>query len=76
MSRSDPGSALLICIQDAPQLPTLLAIALPQLPPPLPSLITNGFAYLKIGSVFLDDIAALLVGIGLFIWVAGWITDV
>ncbi|EPS99667.1 hypothetical protein FOMPIDRAFT_1080588, partial [Fomitopsis schrenkii] len=60
---------------DAPQLPTLLAFALPQLPPPLPSLITNGLAYLKIGSVFLDDIAALLVGIGLFIWVAGWIAD-
>ena len=57
-------------------MPTLLAIALPHLPPPLPSLINNGFAYLKIGSVFLDDIAALLVGIGLFIWIAGWIADV
>lgn len=76
MSRNDARSPSFIFIQDAPQLPTLLAIALPQLPPPLPSLITNGVAYLKIGSVFLDDIAALVVGIGLFIWVAGWIADV
>ncbi|TFY63463.1 hypothetical protein EVJ58_g3236 [Rhodofomes roseus] len=58
---------------DAPQLPMLLALALPHLPPPFPSIITNGLAYLKIGSVFLDDIAGLLVGIGLFIWIAALI---
>ncbi|OSX67952.1 hypothetical protein POSPLADRAFT_1043129 [Postia placenta MAD-698-R-SB12] len=45
---------------DVPQPPMLLALALPHLPPPLPSLVTNGLAYLKIGSVFLDDIAGLL----------------
>lgn len=60
-------------LQDTPQLPMLLALALPHLPPPIPSLTTNGLAYLKIGSVFLDDIAGLLVGIGLMIWVASWL---
>ena len=51
----------------------LLAFALPHLPPPLPALITNGLKYLQIGGVFLDDISALLVGVGLLVWVAGWV---
>ena len=51
----------------------LLALALPHLPPPLPTLITNGMKYLQIGGVFLDDISALLVGIGLLVWVSGWV---
>ncbi|KZT68836.1 hypothetical protein DAEQUDRAFT_766033 [Daedalea quercina L-15889] len=60
---------------NTPQLPTLLALALPQLPPPLPSIVMNGLSYLQIGGTFLDDVAGLLVGIGLFIWIAGWLAD-
>ncbi|KAI0935601.1 hypothetical protein AcV5_003983 [Taiwanofungus camphoratus] len=59
---------------DAPQPPMLLSLALPHLPPPIPSLITNGLMYLRIAGVFLDDIAGLLVGIGLLVWIAGWLT--
>ena len=51
----------------------LFAFALPHLPPPLPALITNGLKYMQIGGVFLDDISALLVGMGFFIWVACWV---
>ncbi|KAH9939035.1 uncharacterized protein BXZ73DRAFT_44092 [Epithele typhae] len=57
---------------DPVQPPMLLALALPVLPPPLPAVITNGLKYLQIGGVFLDDMSALLVGIGMLIWVATW----
>ncbi|PSS00609.1 hypothetical protein PHLCEN_2v4119 [Hermanssonia centrifuga] len=50
----------------------LVSLALPHLPPPLPSIILNVMKYLQIGSVFLDDIAALLFGVGLLVWLASW----
>ncbi|KAK7041789.1 hypothetical protein VNI00_009078 [Paramarasmius palmivorus] len=56
---------------DAPRLPTLLAMALPHIPPPFPSIIVNGLKYLQMGSILLDDLAILAVGTGLIIWVAG-----
>ncbi|KAI0717498.1 hypothetical protein C8T65DRAFT_640782 [Cerioporus squamosus] len=58
---------------DPIQPPMLLSLALPHLPPPLPAVITNGLKYLQIGGVFLDDISALVVGIGFLIWVANWV---
>ncbi|KAG6840519.1 hypothetical protein C0991_006192 [Blastosporella zonata] len=58
---------------DAVQPPTLLAIALPHLPPPLPSTIVNGMKYLQMGSLFLDDLAGLLVGLGFIVWFSGWL---
>ncbi|RDX51570.1 hypothetical protein OH76DRAFT_1435579 [Lentinus brumalis] len=58
---------------DPIQPPMLLALALPHLPPPLPAVITNGLKYLQIGGVFLDDISALIVGVGFLIWVANWV---
>ncbi|KAI0358872.1 hypothetical protein OH77DRAFT_1113012 [Trametes cingulata] len=58
---------------DPVQPPMLLALALPQLPSPLPAIITNGMKYLQIGGIFFDDISALLVGVGLLIWVATWV---
>lgn len=61
--------------QDPVQPPMLLALALPHLPPPLPSVILNGMKYLQIGSVFLDDIAILLFGIGLIVWIASWFVN-
>ncbi len=65
---------LRVCFsQDPIQPPMLLALALPHLPPPLPAVITNGLKYLQIGGVFLDDISALIVGVGFLIWVANWV---
>ncbi|KAI1790490.1 hypothetical protein LXA43DRAFT_507118 [Ganoderma leucocontextum] len=57
---------------DPIQPPMLLAFALPHLPPPLPTVITNGLKYLQIGGVLFDDLAALIVGIGFLVWVANW----
>ncbi|KAG6899339.1 hypothetical protein C0993_011127 [Termitomyces sp. T159_Od127] len=59
---------------DAVQPPTLLAFVLPHLPPPLPSVIMNGLKYLQMGSLFLDDLAGLLVGIGFVVMFSGWFT--
>jgi len=49
------------------QLPTLLAMALPHLPPTLSFVITNGLTYLRMLGSLLDDLAGLVVGVGLFI---------
>ncbi|KAJ7139348.1 hypothetical protein C8R44DRAFT_847394 [Mycena epipterygia] len=57
---------------DAFRPPTLLALALPHLPPPIPSVIVHSMKYLQMGSMFLDDLAAVVVGIGLVIWFATW----
>lgn len=58
--------------QDTVQPPTLLAILLPHLPPPLPSIVMNGLKYLQMGSLFLDDLAGLLVGMGFIVMFSGW----
>ncbi|CDO71732.1 hypothetical protein BN946_scf184920.g16 [Trametes cinnabarina] len=60
---------------DPVQPPMLLALALPSLPPPLPAIITNGMKYLQIGSVFFDDIAAVVFGLGLLVWAASWVSS-
>ncbi|KAF8898330.1 hypothetical protein BD779DRAFT_1483383 [Infundibulicybe gibba] len=52
--------------------PTMLGFILPHLPPPFPSLILNGLKYMQMGSLFLDDIATLVVGFGFIVLVAGW----
>ncbi|KAH7910017.1 hypothetical protein BJ138DRAFT_1173400 [Hygrophoropsis aurantiaca] len=51
--------------------PTLLALALPHLPPPFPSVILNGLRYLQLGGTFLDDLAAVVFGIGLMVFIGG-----
>ncbi|KAJ8088920.1 hypothetical protein PM082_014166 [Marasmius tenuissimus] len=56
---------------DTAQPPALLAMVLPQLPPPFPALIVNAFKYIQMGSILLDDIAILAVGTGFVIWIAG-----
>ncbi|KAF5382792.1 hypothetical protein D9757_007315 [Collybiopsis confluens] len=56
---------------DAVHPPMLVAMALPHLPPPFPSIIINGMKYLQLGSILLDDLAILAVGVGFFIWIAG-----
>ncbi|KAF9042123.1 hypothetical protein BJ165DRAFT_1349161 [Panaeolus papilionaceus] len=57
---------------NAVQPPTLLAFALPHLPPPIPSLIINSLKYMQMGSLFLDDLAILIVGVGFVVYLAGW----
>jgi hypothetical protein len=56
------------------QAPALLAFALPHLPPPFPSLITHGLRYFRMGGAFLDDLAAVVFGIGMVILIASWFT--
>ncbi|KAF9523651.1 hypothetical protein CPB83DRAFT_898597 [Crepidotus variabilis] len=58
---------------DAIALPSLFQLALPSLPPPFPSLIVNSLKYIKMGSMFLDDLSGLLVGLGFVIWMSGWV---
>ncbi|PPQ98967.1 hypothetical protein CVT24_003463 [Panaeolus cyanescens] len=57
---------------NAVQPPTLLALALPHLPPPIPSLIINSLKYVQMGSLFLDDLAVIVVGLGFLVYFAGW----
>ncbi|KAF9554780.1 hypothetical protein CPC08DRAFT_712650 [Agrocybe pediades] len=60
---------------DSVQPPTLLALALPHLPSPLPSLIINSMKYMQMGSLFLDDLSGLVVGIGFIIYFSGWLAQ-
>ncbi|KAN0101124.1 hypothetical protein V8E55_001108 [Tylopilus felleus] len=57
------------------QPPALLSLALPHLPPPFPSLIMNGLRYVRMGSAFLDDIAAVVFGIGMIVLITSWFAD-
>jgi len=59
---------------DAVQPPSIIALALPQLPPPFPSIIINFLKYLQMGSLFLDDLSGIVVGIGCIIYFSGWFT--
>jgi hypothetical protein len=52
---------------DTVQPPLLLSLALPHLPKPLPSIIMHGFGYMQLAGAILDDLAAAVVGVGLFI---------
>jgi GET complex subunit GET2 len=52
----------------------MLQLALPSLPPPVPSLVLNGFKYSQIVGVLFDDLAGVVVGIGFVVWVASLIT--
>jgi len=54
------------------QPPTLLALALPHLPSPFPSIITNGLRYIQMAGAILDDLSAVIFGIGVFVLIAGW----
>jgi len=59
---------------DSAQLPGLLNMALPMLPPPIPSVVRNGLRYAQIFTVMLDDISAVIVALGLVIWASGYIS--
>ena len=61
---------------DTPSPPTLLALALPHLPPPIPSLVMNGLKYMQMGGLFLDDLAGIVVGLGFVVYFSGWVKGV
>lgn len=46
---------------------------MPMLPPILSTIIMTVLKYLQIGSIFLDDLAGLLVGTGLLVYIASWV---
>lgn len=52
----------------------LLALALPHLPPQLRAYITNGLAYARMGGMLLDDVACLVFGVGVLVWIASWVS--
>lgn len=58
---------------DAVQPPTLIALALPHLPPTVSSIIMNTLKYLQMGSLFLDDLSGLVVGLGFIVFFSGWL---
>ncbi|KAJ7859480.1 hypothetical protein B0H14DRAFT_3107946 [Mycena olivaceomarginata] len=58
---------------DAFRPPTLLALVLPSLPPQISAVIVHGMKYMQMGSMVLDDVAAVIVGIGLVVWLATWV---
>lgn len=60
--------------QDVVQPPMLLALALPHLPPPLPTVITHGLKYIKMVGALLDDLAAAIVALALCAWTSSIIS--
>jgi len=53
--------------------PTILSLALPALPPTLRSTVMNGLRYFQMFGVLLDDIAAALISVGLFVYLSTWL---
>jgi len=60
---------------DALQPPALLAFILPHLPPQLSTVVVSGLRYLQMGSMLLDDVAWVLVGLGFLVYIATWFTS-
>jgi len=58
-------------LQNSVQPPSLLAMVLPQLPPPIPSVVINSLKYIRMGSMFLDDVAGIIVGLGFIVYFSG-----
>ncbi|KAF8525113.1 hypothetical protein BU17DRAFT_42083 [Hysterangium stoloniferum] len=54
--------------------PMLLGLVLPYLPPPFPKAILTSLKYFQMGSLVLDDLAILIFGIGLVVFVSNWRT--
>lgn len=56
------------------QPPALVALALPHLPSLARSVIINLLTYGRMLSMLLDDLAVLIFGVGLLIWISSWVT--
>lgn len=50
-------------------------MALPILPPSLRSTVMNGLRYFQMFGVLLDDLAAALIGVGLFVYLSTWLVN-
>jgi hypothetical protein len=57
-------------MQDAVDPPPLISLVLPYLPPPFPSITIHGLKYIELGRALLDDVAGLLFGIGVVVWIS------
>ena len=50
-------------------------MALPVLPPSLHSIVLNGLRYFQMFGVLMDDIAAALISVGLFVYLSTWLVN-
>lgn len=50
-------------------------MVLPVLPPTLRSTVMNGLRYFQMFGVLLDDLAAALIGVGLFVYLSTWLVN-
>ena len=48
-------------------------MVIPHLPPPIPTYIRNAFQWLQIATLFLDDVAVFIVGLGVVVYVSAWL---
>jgi len=60
---------------DPISLPTILSMALPALPPTFRSAVMNGLRYFQMFGVLLDDLAAALISVGLFVYLSTWLVN-
>lgn len=58
--------------KDNEPLPTLLSMASPFLPPHISFIVINAWKYVGLILMLLNDVAAVLVGIGFLTWLATW----
>ena len=61
--------------QDPISPPTVLSMALPILTPQLRSIVLNGLRYYQMFAVLLDDVAAALISVGLFVYLSTWLVN-
>ena len=59
--------------QAQPRIPSLVQMVIPHLPPPIPTYIRNAFQWLQIATLFLDDVAVFIVGLGVVVYVSAWL---
>lgn len=50
-------------------------MALPVLPPPVRTIVMNGLRYFQMFGVLLDDLAAALISVGLFVYLSTWLVN-
>lgn len=48
-------------------------MAIPHLPPPIPTYIRNAFQWLQIATLLLDDVAVFIVGLGVIVNASAWL---
>jgi hypothetical protein len=53
----------------------LFAVVISHLPPAVSMILLHGQKYVQMGGMFLDDVAGVIVGLGLAVWVGGWLKD-